>query len=1380
MATDSAHYDVIKEHFDSSAYEILEMIGKGGFGRVYRAQQANTGQIVAIKFLSVSSEYDDAKKKRYIERFERETQLCSRLQHPNIVRLLDKGRFDDDQLYAVFEYVEGKTLKQTLAESGTLTAIEAADIMGQVLDALVHAHAEGVIHRDIKPANIILTKTGAKTHAKVLDYGIGTLASEARHLDYKTLTLTQEALGTPSYSAPEQLRGEPPTVKTDLYVWALVFIECLIKQPAISGSNIASIFHKQLSTTNVPLPPAIIGHPVAALLRRALQKKVHERTVTAEELYHELNQLNFANLVGHLSSQDSNQGVDTNAYTLVAEQDTIIGTNAAAFTGLTERKQITVLAVCLQVRKIGNESLDTEVIDALHHDQKNQCADIAVRYGATHIGTLGDTLLFYFGYPNVSDNDPRLCARTALDIISSLSKRNSLLKDNQGIAMQARLGINTGVVTTYSDAAPEGDTPNTALELARFADVDHILCSDTSRKILEPYIEFEVGSGLTLGINAEQAPTFKLKGERQVEAFGFLRGTRRNEAFVGRDTELEQLIKLLNSDHSKDLTNFAHVHGEAGIGKSRLVFELRDKAKDHHHYVAQCLPEHQNNALYPILNLLKYKYSLDALNTEQVQNLLTKTVEKIDTANESNLSTALPILFTWLNISLSEGMEPSPLAPDLQKQHLFKILSALFKADLNALNNSSNTAEKNLYIFEDIHWADPTSVEYISQFVESLKDTNHVFISTSRQPLPEMLVNQGFNDIEVNKLSTEATTEFIVTLFDHHDISPNVLDILISRTDGIPLFIEELINMLQQKSLTHKLNGIIDFVNPDKLDEVPTNLRDSLQQKLDALVYSKETAQLAATIGREFDYDLLITASSYSEDQIQSDLNELVEAELIIQQRKVDGDSYIFKHALVRDAAYDSVVEVERICNHLQIAIAYEQDFSLKAKKQPWVVANHYANAKKILKASDWGLSHLNNLSHLSLNMEAVQIYEIMKGWFDKDSYSEDIYNLQIIMINSAIFSAYTKKFGWGYEKLKVLAEENLKLINLLKHSQKIDTSNLTKLKYKADWVLFAYNHYQGNRKEARRRGELIFKSEINQDSHKNKIMLRTMLGQAYFFDGDFDKASQLLKEVMSSYDIDKDINLNIEFGFDPYLMAAGNLMSIEVMTGRLNKGIEYRNLCLSHALKTKNKATIITGYTWGTCYFFLLNDKKGMHEWCKSARENSPNVFEGEWIQRYFNSNEDWYHSKVENGLQVIREDIESGQTGILSWYEPPVACSLITLGRYSEARELMYNSYTRSIECGDICVVAITLRELARAELECKGDKALEYYNLSLEFARKTGSKYLEAVIICNLFDAALVLDSGVKDSLKNNLKNLLKEIDYSGDYIWLNKSKKIIGAI
>ena len=180
----------ITDRFDSAHYELIHKIGEGGFGKVFKAKHKNTDQFVAIKFLALEPHLEEQKKQRYIERFKRETQLSSQLQHPHIVRLLDKGQIDDHLLFGVFEYVDGISLRQNLTQEGALNAVDATDVMLQVLDALIHAHSKGIIHRDIKPANIMLAKSGAKTYAKILDFGIGTLVSEHRQPDFNTLTLT--------------------------------------------------------------------------------------------------------------------------------------------------------------------------------------------------------------------------------------------------------------------------------------------------------------------------------------------------------------------------------------------------------------------------------------------------------------------------------------------------------------------------------------------------------------------------------------------------------------------------------------------------------------------------------------------------------------------------------------------------------------------------------------------------------------------------------------------------------------------------------------------------------------------------------------------------------------------------------------------------------------------------------------------------------------------------------------------------------------------------------------------------------------------------------------------------------------------------------------
>src|SRR5262249_24956292 len=186
-------------------YEILAEVGAGSFGRVYRARQLSTGQDVAIKLLRVFDGDSAAEVATQRERFRREMRLCAALSHPHIVRLLDSGSLDADTLYAVFEFVPGPTLRQVLVDEELLDRAVALHLMTQVLDALSCAHAQGIVHRDLKPENIIITRTGLRRNATVLDFGLGGFTEGAVARDALRLTATREFMGTPSYAAPEQL-----------------------------------------------------------------------------------------------------------------------------------------------------------------------------------------------------------------------------------------------------------------------------------------------------------------------------------------------------------------------------------------------------------------------------------------------------------------------------------------------------------------------------------------------------------------------------------------------------------------------------------------------------------------------------------------------------------------------------------------------------------------------------------------------------------------------------------------------------------------------------------------------------------------------------------------------------------------------------------------------------------------------------------------------------------------------------------------------------------------------------------------------------------------------------------------------------------------------
>lgn len=502
----------IEARFCSSDYQLMEKIGEGGFGRVYKARRLTDGQWVAIKFLMLKQDICERKRRLYIERFQRETELCNRLDHPHIVKLLHQGVCDDDLLFAVFEFVDGLSLKQWLVKSGPLEPNLAAEIMVQLLDAINHAHTQGVIHRDIKPANVMIETRHGQTIAKILDFGIGTWISEVRLDKDKSLTLTQETLGTPAYCAPEQLRGDPPTPKTDLYVWGLLFIECLTGQPAVRGGSVAALFHQQLSEQEVLLPQIIKHHPLAAILWRVLQKPLDRRNVTAQEILQQLQLLDFTTLCEAIPKQSYRSNLNDHSHSDV-HQTKVNDLPVIPSIPAIKQQHISALCVCINIKSTLQKPLSKQRISQLQLQQKHKLLKRAKHFGAYHVGTLGDTLLFYFGYPadhKDTLSHARLAATTALDIKTAITKDNEQLEQNHGIVGEFRIGIHSGKVMVFDDAPPQGDTPDIAMSLSRHAKLNQILCTEQTRQSLPQQIQLQSQQRLALGVKVKNTQTYAI------------------------------------------------------------------------------------------------------------------------------------------------------------------------------------------------------------------------------------------------------------------------------------------------------------------------------------------------------------------------------------------------------------------------------------------------------------------------------------------------------------------------------------------------------------------------------------------------------------------------------------------------------------------------------------------------------------------------------------------------------------------------------------------------------------------------------------------------------------------------------------------------------
>ena len=563
-------------------YEIQGELGSGSFSRVYRAKQLSTGQSVALKLLS-AREASESSTGNEAARFRRETQICAALSHTNIVQLIDSGETGEGQLYAVFAYVPGETLGQTLEREGRLEVRESLRLMTQVLEALACAHAKGIVHRDLKPANLMLSGAGVRRNALVLDFGLGGVAENRRRKEWETLTQSREFLGTPLYAAPEQLAGETPTERSDLYAWGLVFLECLTGQHPFAAEGAAA--RLMSGGGAVEIPEWLQDHRLGTLLASVTAREAAKRDVSVETLIEALDEIARGELP-------------------VAPE---VSATPAPLTGQGERRHLTVMFCDLVGSTALSQQLDAETYREIVRAYQARGAEAIERYEGHVVQYLGDGLLVYFGYPQAHEDDAERAIRAGREVLRGLEMLSARTLSKHGVAITARVGIHTGSVVVGEMGGGEkrevlalGETPNIAARLEGMALPGTVVVSDaTLHLVAGVFVTEDRGipelKGIEEPIRVHQVLQPSGIRSRLDLATGLT-------PFVGRDQELGLLLDRF--EHVKEGQGQAVlVAGEAGIGKSRLLRELREKLRDTPHSWLECRtsPYTQSSAVYPII-----------------------------------------------------------------------------------------------------------------------------------------------------------------------------------------------------------------------------------------------------------------------------------------------------------------------------------------------------------------------------------------------------------------------------------------------------------------------------------------------------------------------------------------------------------------------------------------------------------------------------------------------------------------------------------------------------------------------------------------------------------------------------------------------------------
>jgi TOMM system kinase/cyclase fusion protein len=896
-------------------YEILGELGSGSFGRVYEARQLSTGQSVAIKLLS-AREGTEESTGREADRFRRETQICAALSHAFIVQLIDSGETGAGQLYAVFAHVPGETLEQALARDGALPVRECVRLMTQVLDALACAHAQGIVHRDLKPANLMLSGTGSRRNALVLDFGLGGLAEGRRRKQWQTLTQSREFLGTPLYAAPEQLVGETPTPRADLYAWGLIFLECLTGRHPFEEAGAAA----RLLTGGgaVEIPEWLRGHRLGELLATVTAREPEKRDVSLEALIEALDQIAGG---GELPVAP----VESKAPPPLTEHG--------------ERRHLTVMFCDLVGSVALSQQLAAEAYRGIVQAYQARCTGAIERYGGHVAQYLGDALLVYFGYPQAHEDDAERAVRAGREVLRELQLLNPRIEVEHGVRIAARLGIHTGpaVIGDMGGGEKEetlalGDTPNVAARLQEVAEPDTVVISDaTLRLVAGLFITEDGGTPPLKGISEP------IRVHRVLQPSGVTSRLDRAPAltpFVGREQELGLLLDRFEQARESQ-GQAVLIAGEAGIGKSRLVHRLRERLRETPHTWLECRSSlyTEKSAFYPVIELLEGPLGFsDAETSEQKLGLLERGLAHVGLEPTE----AVPLFAGLLSLRLPERYAPLEISPQLQRQ---KTLEALL-AWLLALGEK----QPLVLVVEDLHWTDPSTLEWLGLLIEQCPTAGVLLLLTFRPEFePPWPSRAHLVPITLSRLSRRQAKELVTAAISGEAPSDALVDRIAARSDGVPLFAEELTKGVVE--LGHDLAGSLSGL------EIPETLQDSLMARLDRLGEAKHVAQLGAALGREFPYALLESVAPVKEIELRAGLGRLVEAELLYQRGLPPKATYTFKHALMQDTAYQSLLESQRKELHGRIANALETRFPERVAREPEVIGHHCSQAGHTARA---------------------------------------------------------------------------------------------------------------------------------------------------------------------------------------------------------------------------------------------------------------------------------------------------------------------------------------------------------------------------------------------------------------------------------------------
>jgi class 3 adenylate cyclase/tetratricopeptide (TPR) repeat protein len=865
-------------------------------GQVFRARDEVLRREVALKLLLARG--------GAAEEALREARAVALLDHENIVRLFDvserSGIPGEPRIpFLVMECLEGESLA-ALLRRGRLDVGRALEILEGIAAGLAHAHERHLIHRDLKPSNVFLTPHGT---VKLLDFGLA-------HLAPASTTPTPGLLqgGTPAYMAPEQWRGEPQDARTDVWAAGVVLYEMLtgtLPCPSPTREALRAWASSPAPVASVRVRRPELPPEVEPLVTTALAKEPGRRFRTARELLEEVRELEARLRPGGEAPRDVTP----------------------------QRRQVTLVSCQLPGLAGAAASLDAEDVGELETAFHEACAQVIEEHGGSIASALAGEVLACFGRTQGREDDAERAVCAALQLTRPLRELLQHRLPHLALSvLSAKGSVHTDVLTVSAHSLP-GEALKLTTGLAGQAGPGEVLLGETSWRLVRGAFEAEPlgprsfeGLAGTLRMDVHRVS----RACKEVLRFERTLVGERLTPLVGRERELRWLLERW--EQARDARGaFVLLEGEAGIGKSRLTQELCERVAPAPALVlrVQCRSRFSTCVPPAFIGLLQEmaRCGLEAAPPQRLRKL-----EELGLSTEDT-----HLLGLLLSLPAPEGSPVLQLTPERRQEKTFEVLAHIL------LTRARREAPVLLCV-EDLHWADSTSLAFLGFLLERVEEERVLVLLSARPELvPDWPRPLWFHPLAVERLPVERAVALVQEVAGSRVLPEDTVQLLVRKTDGIPFFIEELTRMVLERAPA----------GPAGLEHsIPATLHELLLARLDMLPSRQKTlAQLGAVVGRDMPLSLLVALSEGDEALLRRELAELRDAGLLREEETPWGPAYQFRHALLQDAAYQSLPRGPRRHHHQRIARVLEARFPGLVEARPEVLAHHLTEAGELAPA---------------------------------------------------------------------------------------------------------------------------------------------------------------------------------------------------------------------------------------------------------------------------------------------------------------------------------------------------------------------------------------------------------------------------------------------